>query len=197
MKTKKKIASNKQTPASKPRLIWLILLLVFAAIVFVVYLLKDYNPVLQKEAEGFTNLKADFLQIQKIFNRVDQGWQYAEGCRGKGGVYNDNEASSCRLILFTKETLTLKDLRKNFNQYLTATIQSDKFTQKSAVCTVPWSTSVASDKTVLRVADLVSNSFLGSTCEISETLSADKTQGGILLECNHPSHYFRYRRYDR
>lgn len=180
--------------AKLPGLVALLLLFI---LLLVACFMKDYNPGLQREAEGFTNLKKDFLELQKEFNSIDSGWTYQEGCRGKGGVYNDDEASSCRFILYRKELLSSKGLRDSFDQYLTAAKQSGVFTQKNAVYTVPWSASDTSDKTPLRVADLVSSRFSESTCEISETLSEDRTQSGILLECNHASHYFHYPRYDR
>ena len=194
MKKNKKIQKKQVKTAKLPGLI---ALLVLSILLLVAYFMKDYNPGLQKEAEGFTKLKQDFLDLQKEFNKVDTGWTYHEGCRGKGGVYNDDEASSCRLLLTSRDTSEYTLIQNHFEGYVQILTDSGDFTTTDMTKEIMWSISDPGDMTKISSHTLRRSSWPDANCSLRDFFSSDKANGGIELECDHSSHYFRYPRYDK
>lgn len=90
---------NTKKPTRKSLSVLKIVLLASVAIVASLFV---YNQTqLNNEKNSFMQLRSDFLSLQTEFNKVDPGWTYSESCNGKGGVYNDNEASNCSLTVYS------------------------------------------------------------------------------------------------
>lgn len=185
MKAKKKGITHKQLAASRSQFVLLVLMLAFTILLLIGYLLKDYNPALQQEAEGFTKLKQDILDLQKEFNKVDAGWTYHEGCVGAGGVFDRNKATSCSLGIQSVKSMDMK----KFDEYKKLTI-SDKGQRR-------FKTDSEQPADANRFF-LSSDPFPKSQCSIS-LISADEPSGSkyISIGCSADAHQFYFERTDR
>jgi len=85
---------------TKHRVVLIIVLLV-VVIVAALFAIDNYND--NKEREMFMSLRADMKDLQIEFNKIDQGWEYSETCRGKGGDFDRNIPSSCALSITNTE----------------------------------------------------------------------------------------------
>ena len=126
---------------------------------------------LRQEADGFAKLKQDFLALQTEFNKIDPGWQYSEGCRGKGGVYERNKASDCSMSIYNpmvSNTNKIELYLKVINNTKYFIVGSDKVDTRpsykiqakafpSSNCTITYSDSIS-------VGDQISSRFLSFGC---------------------------------
>lgn len=167
--------------ASNPRLPGLIALLILSSLLLAAFFLKDYNPALQQEAEGFTKLKQDFLDLQKEFNKIDQGWVYHEGCVGKGGVYESDIPDSCGMELtkiFDGQTSTL-----GTEKYIDLLKPSKRF-------------SYSKDKDSLYIVK--SAPLPSAHCALQAIESSRENESRYMtFGCSATTHYFHFPRTDR
>ena len=186
MKTKRKSIAKKSVADSKlgttPRLRWLIIALAISVLALVLYIFKDYSPSLQQEADGFTKLKLDFLALQKEFNRIDKGWEYKEGCVGRGGVYESDIPHSCGFDLILME-YTYSDISLLAKNYTSVLDTSNKFSYKKKT------------ETLFRVSSF---SFPNAQCSMQ--IGSTPKNGGksyLTLGCSATAHYFHFPRTDK
>ncbi|MFZ1812375.1 MAG: hypothetical protein WAU02_02495 [Candidatus Saccharimonadales bacterium] len=152
---------------------------------------------LRQEADGFAKLKQDFLALQTEFNKIDPGWEYSEGCRGKGGVYNDNQPSSCSLVLASKAVADYPAIQNKFDDYIKIMKGVSGFQAIGLKNEVRLSISDPTNTTSLTTLHLTNQSFDRTGCDLKDYVLNDKLLGGIKLECHHTATAFHYPRYDR
>lgn len=186
MKTTKKLSAKKavkdNTVKVSPRLRQLLIALVVSVLLLVAYLFKDYNPSLQQEADGFTKLKQDFIALHQEFNKIDNGWEYNEGCVGRGGVYESDTPHSCGidLILLDDEHT---DTSKMIKKYTSALDYSKRFSYSKK------------SETILEVRSM---SFPNAQCSMQAGTSSQKgNMRYITVGCSATAHYFHFPRTDR
>lgn len=176
--------SKKQSPNSK--LSGLIVLLILSSLLLAAFFLKDYNPALQQEAEGFTKLKQDFLDLQKEFNKIDQGWVYHEGCVGAGGVFDRDKASECSLSIRNLDK-NLDLVRFDFYSSWLRNLNDSRYFNSSSIKKI--------DSTTY---SLDSISFPLSSCSLTYIVQGTQNvKNGIALACSATAHYFHFPRTDR
>ncbi|MBP7760200.1 hypothetical protein KA093_00180 [Candidatus Saccharibacteria bacterium] len=179
MKAKKKGITHKQLAASRSQFVLLVLMLAFTILLLIGYLLKDYNPALQQEAEGFTKLKQDFLDLQKEFNKIDQGWVYGDGCTGSGGVFDRDKATDCAMSI----TATTSAGPQRLTLYRDTAISKGYFDKNGA------------KQIDTEAYSMNSRNFPQSNCVIE--IITEKDAKKITLGCSAPAHYFHFPRTDR
>jgi hypothetical protein len=103
--------SKKSTP-SNPALALVIGVLIVVAGLFLVNLITGYV-----EKKAFFSLKADLIELQTQFNEIDKGWKYDESCRAKGGVYENDIASSCAASITNSSVDFTVDQKKRVEAY--------------------------------------------------------------------------------
>ncbi|MFZ1812517.1 MAG: hypothetical protein WAU02_03305 [Candidatus Saccharimonadales bacterium] len=188
MKAKNTTSKNKKTVLRNhnSRLRNLILLLILVMVLFLGYFLKDYNPKLQQEAEGFTKLKQDLVSLQKDFNKVDNGWQYREGCTGSGGVFDRDKATGCAVSISNKDVNKPEDLSKYLamlNNYYPRVFQYLEKKGMSESYYVFESKSLPESNCSLEI--------------VSDHLGDRDEPRYITFGCSHDAHYFYFPRTDR
>lgn len=87
----KKITKKKITQVSRRKQYILLAMTVTAVSVFAIYYSNKYYST----NDGILNLKDEIMKTKQIVNDAGYTASYREGCVGKGGVYNDDEPSSC------------------------------------------------------------------------------------------------------
>ncbi len=172
---KKKTTSTKKRLSGQRYLIWgLALVCVFGIAFF-----SRQSSVIDAEREGFMKLKQDFLSLQAEFNKIDPGWEYGEGCHGRGGVYEQSIPSYCFNELFLKNK-NEESVKTIYQSILNNELFISKFSARY--------TSLNSDK-------FVSNSYNLSNC--SSQLRLNGNTSYINISCSAPASEFYFTRTDK
>lgn len=163
----KKSSQNQTKPGLRPVLI--ILPILIAVAVFFRYYVEP-----RQEAAHFAQLKQDVLALQQEFNKVDPGWEYSEGCVGKGGVYEQNTPYYCSIDISRKNTTPPSEL----SLYVDI-LAKQKFT------------STSSSKNLFEIK---SKEFKNCNC----TLQSSQSTGNSYYDfsCSAPAREFYFKRTD-
>jgi len=174
----------------------LLVILFFALITSIVYVVFDGYSKASEERTKFASLQSSIKSLQNKLNQEVPGWIYDEGCRGKGGVYNRDEPLSCTISI-VNESDEPSLIRENFDTY--EDYVEDYFVNSVLQSTFAWSSSNTSDTRTYRATGYSLNNDDKVQCMLREFYSDDNPlsiEGGVIYSCNRPSSEFYYPRYD-
>lgn len=91
----------------------LIILLLTSVLVFYSYNLYS----IEKDRRLFVGLREDMKSLQEEFNKVQGGWEYDEGCKGGGGVYDSDIPSLCFINISNNSNGVTPEAKENSEKY--------------------------------------------------------------------------------
>lgn len=173
-----------------------ILLLVALIALFIAIFLYKAPVTNSDDRIGFNNLSKELKSLQTDLNKIHSGWVYSEGCSGKGGVYEQDKASSCSITLINKSS-DAKEIKSKFLMYSDSI--DDVFLVITPSTESRWSISNSSDNRFYKSAGYKYDKFPGTSCNLREffdEVSVDSQSGGVNFTCTHSTEQFYFRRSD-
>jgi|JI10StandDraft_1071094.scaffolds.fasta_scaffold1149961_1 hypothetical protein len=188
---------KKKTKKRKLNYVYIVVLLSLMVISILLYVISlQRAAAAEYEKEMFMNLQSNMKSLKEAFSAIDSGWSYSEGCRGKGGVYERGEPSSC-LISITNQSEDPSTLKGNFNLY--ERVLDTLFLNSVPQTTSEWSITNENDTRVHKSSGYSLKDDSEVTCTFSEFYSNDEpasARGGLTFSCNRPAAKFYFPRYD-
>lgn len=188
---------KKSKPKGKEVILKYVGLALITVIVLLIIFVWTYNSFTKsRERNQFKQLEGTLKVLQTKLNQINPTWVYNSGCRGKGGVYERNEPSSCFVQLSNTRT-TLEQSEEKFNEYVRAV--SKYFMVSSKQSNTKWSLTNESDDRRVNSIGFKYSKDDEVRCVLDEFFISDdpkSTDGGVRFSCNKPATEFLYSRYD-
>lgn len=188
---------KKKTKTRKLYTFYIVILLSLLVVSLVLYVLSQQRTAAAEyEKEVFMNLQSSMKSLKNDFSSIDSGWIYSEGCRGKGGVYERAEPSSC-LISITNQSDDPSALKGNFSLYEREL--ETLFVNSVSQTTIKWSITNENDTRVHKSSGYTLKDDNEVKCSLREFYSNDNpasVHGGLTFSCNRSAAKFYFPRYD-